>query len=404
MFFQIISKHAKIGPEVIAMRVRHPNEFQFEPYVGNSLYSHLTNIKDEITKNAGQWDRYKKYTNVYEYVHTIIPEVKMSVCKYKPISRSFYKMIEILNCFHLIKDFQERFGDISLRTFHLAEGPGGFIEAMQYTRPLSNDDRYIGMTLQSHCQNTPGWKKSLAALLKSGRFEIENGEDGSGDVTKSTNFMHCVKKHGGTIDMVTADGGFDFTSDFNHQELTAMQLILCETFTALALQKKGGYFVLKIYDIFMKTTIELIYLLCNLYEGVFMYKPHMSRAANSEKYIVCKVLLYEIDAWWIDKFRSCIQRMEENPGYIVEGILNIELDNMFVTKINDICSVIGQQQLDNISTTLNLIQTKKSDKIDTYKKNNIVQCVSWCIKHNMPYNDVKKALPYTENGERGAAV
>jgi 23S rRNA U2552 (ribose-2'-O)-methylase RlmE/FtsJ len=397
MFFQIITKNVRIGHDVLTMRLRHPNEYQFEPYIGNSLYSHLTNIKDEITKNASQWDRYKKYTNVYEYVHTIIPELKMSVCKYKPISRSFYKMIEILQCFHIIKDFEEHYGDIALRTFHLAEGPGGFIEALQYTRPLATDDKYIGMTLQSQCQNTPGWKKSSSALLKGGRFEIENGEDNSGDVTHTCNFDYCVKKYGGTIDLVTADGGFDFTGDFNNQELTAMRLILCETLTALALQKKGGYFVLKIYDIFMKTTIELIYLLCNLYEGVFMYKPHMSRVANSEKYIVCKVLLYDITPEWIERFRCCIQRMEDKPGYIVESILNIELDNMFVTKINDICSVIGQQQLENISTTLNLIQTRKSDKIDTYKKNNIIQCVSWCIKHNMPYNDVKKALPNTEN-------
>lgn len=397
MFFQIISKNVRISDDVLTLRLRHQNEYQFEPYIGNSLYSRLTNIKDEITKNASQWDRYKKYTNVYEYVHTIIPELKMSVCKYKPISRSFYKMIEILQCFHIIKDFEEHSGNIALRTFHLAEGPGGFIEALQYTRPLSSYDKYFGMTLQSQCQNTPGWKKSLNVLLKSGRFEIENGVDDSGDVTRCCNFLHCVKKYGSTIDLVTADGGFDFTGDFNNQELTAMRLILCETFTALALQKRGGYFVLKIYDIFMKTTIELIYLLCNLYEGVFMYKPHMSRAANSEKYIVCKVLLYDITPEWIEKFRSCIQRMEDNPGYIVESILNIELDNMFVTKINDICSIIGQQQLDNISTTLNLIQTRKSDKIDTYKKNNIIQCLSWCIKHNMPYNNVKKALPNTEN-------
>ena len=35
-------------------------------------------------------------------------------------------------------------------------------------------------------------------------------------------------------------------------------------------------------------TIEVIYLLCNLYENVFIFKPNTSRCANSEKYIICR--------------------------------------------------------------------------------------------------------------------
>ena len=57
---------------------------------------------------------------------------------------------------------------------------------------------------------------------------------------------------------------------------------------ALALQKKGGTFILKIFDIFTQATIDIIYILASLYKKVYIIKPCTSRTANSEKYIVCK--------------------------------------------------------------------------------------------------------------------
>ena len=45
--------------------------------------------------------------------------------------------------------------------FHLAEGPGGFIEALAHARD-NNNDSYIGMSIldDMHDPNIPGWKKS----------------------------------------------------------------------------------------------------------------------------------------------------------------------------------------------------------------------------------------------------
>ena len=49
----------------------------------------------------------KKYTNPYEFIHTIIPSCKNSISKYKPLSRSFYKMIEMSNMLHIFDDFND---------------------------------------------------------------------------------------------------------------------------------------------------------------------------------------------------------------------------------------------------------------------------------------------------------
>ena len=46
-------------------------------------------------------DSYKKYTNVYEYIHTIIPYTRYPVCKLRPLSRSFFKLIEIYNLLNI---------------------------------------------------------------------------------------------------------------------------------------------------------------------------------------------------------------------------------------------------------------------------------------------------------------
>ena len=39
------------------------------------------------------------------------------------------------------------------------------------------------------------------------------------------------------MDLITADGGFDFTIEFNNRELASMQLIFCQIIFALGMQK-----------------------------------------------------------------------------------------------------------------------------------------------------------------------
>ena len=94
------------------------------------------------------------------------------------------------------------------------------------------------------------------------------------------------------MDFITADGGFDFSTDFNAQEESSLNLVFCEIIYAIVLQKKGGSFVLKVFDCFSNVMVELLYLLCYLYDEVSIMKPCTSRSANSEKYIVCKRFLW----------------------------------------------------------------------------------------------------------------
>ena len=64
------------------------------PVMNKTLYSYLTSIKGEIDNCQAEWDRYKKYMNTYEYIHTPVSGSLCSICKLTPLSRSYYKMID----------------------------------------------------------------------------------------------------------------------------------------------------------------------------------------------------------------------------------------------------------------------------------------------------------------------
>ena len=352
-------------------------------YVSNSLCSYLYEIKQRLEKIENEWDIHKKYTNPYEYIHTCIPNRKKCVAKYIPLSRSYFKMIEIIHSFHL------RFDSKPINSFHLAEGPGGFIEAIANYRNCSHDN-YIGMTIldDKNDPNIPAWKKTEAFLRKNPHVTIEKGKDGTGNILSLDNFVYCKEKYGSSMDFITGDGGFDFSVDFNNQEVHISDLLMAQMFYALIMQKKGGCFVLKIFDCFMNHTIDLLYILSSMYDNVYIVKPYTSRYANSEKYIVCKNFLYSNSTSFYDILLKAFTKMTINKGnQNVSRFLNIPLSYNFVIKIEEYNAIFGQQQIENIHYTITLIENKhKQEKIDNLLKSNISKCVYWCNKHNIPHH------------------
>ena len=348
-------------------------------YISITLHNYLNNIKKQISEYQDNWDYIKKYTNPYEFIHTIVPNFKYSISKLKPLSRSFYKMVEISNILGIFENYK----NINISTFHLAEGPGGFIEATSFLRK-NPEDKYYGMTLLSDDVNVPGWKKSDIFLNNNKNVIIEKGSDKTGDLLNIDNLKCCYNKYFNSIDIVTADGGFDFSVDFNKQELLATKLLFAQVCFAIIMQKKNGHFILKIFDIFSKTTVDIIYLLSSLYSNVYIVKPHTSRLANSEKYIVCK----NFNGLSNKLLQSIFTQFSKiNSVSSISTIFDFDLDLYFINKIEEYNAIFGQQQIENISGTLNLINCKnKNDKIESLKKNNINKCIHWCEKNNISYN------------------
>ena len=479
------------------------------PYISASVYSHLCDIKEQIEKYQEQWDNIKKFTNPYEYIHTNVSGNKTNISKLRPLSRSFYKMIEIITGNGILKpdgqDIRSKYPittvpdyRMGINTFHLAEGPGGFIEAISYIRgteynkiraqapsndsdtkiptttttmttttgggsvqilkrntefhdeymkemehmklsrrifenskqpndgqghpPIYGNDRYYGMTLVNDDPICPGWKKTRTFLEHNPNVIIETGEDKTGNLISLENFRYCAAKYKNKMDIVTADGGFDFSVDFNNQENIATTLILSEVFYALALQKEGGTFILKIFDIFHKPTIDILYLLSYYYTNVTIMKPYTSRVANSEKYVICQGFKIadstQIIQQFCDIFPSIIipqkvagvNARDDDDGRddedcdngdngaedTLSSLVPREHDLYFLNKIEDLNAMISYQQIENITSTLAIITNhKNAEKLEQYKKTNIGKCIAWCEHYGIPYHKQNVLLQTT---------
>jgi len=351
--------------------------------INPSLKKYIEKIKSLIDENIDEWDNIKKYTNTYEFIHTNIPGQKYSVSKIKPISRAFFKLIEIYNTHKILGH------DKPIKTFHLAEGPGGFIEATTYLRE-NPQDLYYGMTLiDEKNTNIPGWKKTNFLMKKYNNINIEYGADGKGDLYNHKNLEYCKNKYKNSMDIITADGGFDFSIDYNKQEQLALRLILTQVAYAITLQKYNGHFILKMFDLFERSSVNIIYLLSCFYDNVIITKPNTSRLANSEKYIVCKNFKF-INADEIsNKFIHILKILEsiDFDTYVIGSIINIPIQHYYMSSIKEINSMLGQQQIDNILDTIKIIihKDRKNDKIHNLKLTNIQKSIKWCEKNNIPH-------------------
>ena len=349
-----------------------------------SLSKYLSLMKEKIDLFCDDWDNFKRYTNPYEFIHTIIPNKNKSVCKYKPLSRSYFKMIEII---HLLKiNIND---NNKINSFHLAEGPGGFIEALAQLRNNPND-RYIGMTLiDDNDSNIPGWKKSNIFLNKYTNVKIENGMDKTGNLLSIDNFNYCYVNYANSMDIITADGGFDFSHDFSKQEINISQLLFSQIAYAIIMQKKEGCFILKIFDCFMQHTIDLLCILCSFYDKVYIVKPNTSRYANSEKYIVCKNFnFYQNSQYYYDIFYKPFCNMVNTEDKYIKRFLNIDISLHFISKLQEYNAIFGQQQLENIYHTFTIIHNKsKMDKYHSNIRNNILKCINWCNKYGLETNN-----------------
>ena len=289
-----------------------------------------------------------------------------------------------------------------IETFHLAEGPGGFIEAMIYLRHNSKneDDIYHGITLSDSKTSVPNWRKLMEKYnhyYNFGNIHLLDGKNNKGNLMDYENLEECCKLYQNKIELITADGGFDFSLNFAEQEVSATKLLFVQIMYAIIMQKKGGHFVIKFFDMFTYPSIELLYILKSFYKDVIITKPNTSRFANSERYIICKNFKVTNSSLFLSVFVLILKDLEKNKEKYISTILNIKIPYYFVSNLEQTNIIIGKQQITTINNTLQLIQNSKSEKIMKIVKNNIEKCVKWCIENNIPFNKNKSENIFLKN-------
>jgi 23S rRNA U2552 (ribose-2'-O)-methylase RlmE/FtsJ len=255
----------------------------------NSLRDCIDSINPEV------WKKVRWTINNYDFV-----------VEDPFINRAFYKYWEIVKTFRLLEnDYQT--------ILCLAEAPGGFIQGTNYyfgqlikknRKKEVNEDGFmviqkqrklpkiISMSLNKSnplysSYNLPSYN---TAVIKS-NVTILYGKDNTGDMCNPENLEYMKEVVSEKVDFITSDGGFDEGNDFNNKEQLHYTLFFTEITYAFCFLKPGGNFIIKFFDTFTNTSLDLLWLLASSFKHFSIYKPYTSRPTNSEKYIICKNFL-----------------------------------------------------------------------------------------------------------------
>tara|TARA_B100000902_G_C27194423_1_gene855667 strand:+ start:101 stop:958 length:858 start_codon:yes stop_codon:yes gene_type:complete len=250
----------------------------------------------------------------------------------------------------------------------LAEAPGGFIQSLLYTKQI---DTIHAITLLSPDKKVPYWNKSL---IHNPMIQFHKGKTGNGDLYDFNNILSFIRSVGkSSMDIITGDGGFDYSEDYNNQEYNSLRLIYSEIFIALNLQKINGSFICKLFDIFLKETIELLYILYLSYDQVIIHKPCISRLSNSEKYVICK----GFKGYNKDYINQMTHSFHTNK-------LNIPINQSFIQDLKTFNTGYIKEQIQHIQRGIEIIKTKQF-KLSPSKKQ-LQDAIDWCKKYKLSVN------------------
>ena len=350
----------------------------------------LQQIKNEINTfyEEGKWDDYKKITNPFEYVFlSWNRRSSRSVTTRQPLSRSYFKMIELWKNLGLSKILLNlvRSAGGNLRTAHAAEGPGGFIEASIYSAEQNkwNFQSANAITLRSEAKNVPGWRKASKFLTNYPQVLINDGADGTGNILTIENQNHFVNTVRETypdgVHLYTADGGFDFSSDYNAQEDSILPLFLAEILIGLRVLSKGGCMVIKCFDTTEQPTLDLIWLASRAFCEWGIVKPRTSRAGNAERYIIGKGFIESSDD--IIKLLISYQTNQNFKIPIIQHRM-CESYRSLLSSILTLQEQIEHNEIRVIQETLELIKKTEQITIRNLVRANVLRSIEWCKEHD----------------------
>lgn len=310
---------------------------QSEPLISNGFSNETYSIKDKLDDTDYQQKlknnkKYKYMNNDFEHnppikykdytdINTTI--IKQYNIKNKIVSRSFFKMWEILKQYDLIDIANKQF-----KSFHMAEAPGGFVQATILYNDMvynsSTNSTFFGISLDNEIKFNNQLNKEYGVGKNRRFFQFKTNKNMNGDLTDLSviQFLqNSLTKN--EPDLITADGGFDPLHE-NYHEQESYMLILSEIFTAISLQKKGGHFICKFLDMYTDVTIKLLYIITSFYNNVEICKPFSSRKSNTERYVIAKDFKYnKTDKIYINNhkilqqlFISCKKVSDDNQNII----------------------------------------------------------------------------------------
>jgi 23S rRNA U2552 (ribose-2'-O)-methylase RlmE/FtsJ len=336
-----------------------------------SEHKKITDTKEQLTifSNTDEWELRKRLANPYELIYSADTSFPC-VAKKMALSRSYFKMTEMLNLIDFWKDKK------SIKTAHACEGPGGFI---QYVIDDAQKRQVVvksthAITLKPNRSYIPGWRRSFYFLKKHPEIHLEYGANDTGDILLQDNQKHFCKKVD-QCDLYTADGGFDFSIDYNNQEKNVFQLLFASFIIGLQVLAEDGVLIIKLFDMYSLATQDLLLGSASCFKEFTIYKPVTSRPCNSERYFIGKGFLKTpATARWISQLQELYDKFHKTSFSQLTRIFINAWPQPLQDLIKEQIQWQENLQIQSIYNTLNL---DKNKIIDILEKN-VELCKSWC--------------------------
>jgi len=368
-----------------------PPMTEYTPSIqGITSSSELQSLKEQIETldSLNEWEFLKRSSNPYELVFSQSQDSRIppSISSIRPLSRSFFKMVEILGVLDFFNRHKSVMRKNTIRSSHVCEGPGGFIESLLYLskRHFFTLENAWAMTLKPTKANIPGWKRAYHFLRKSPMVHIEYGADETGDIIVPENQLAFLDKTRGRCHIFTADGGFDFSEHYGTQEEEVFPLLVSSSLIGLQTMVKGGDFILKVFDTELDSTRDLLAILAYCFDEWTLYKPALSRPCNAEKYFLGRGCRF-VPTWII----NILSKLRDHSRVTTEHLKHI-FKEIPVNVANDL-QALKKEYLDQQIAALNYTLSHKEEwnsNPNTIWKLIHENSLLWCQHFQMPIKSV----------------
>jgi hypothetical protein len=299
-----------------------------DPYISHSIINYYNEINEQIIQTIFNESKfaYNSFDDIihiihpYEYLYSKINGSNCSVSKIKTNTNLFYDFLEISLTLNIFDNYPK-----NISMLHITNN-NDTIRCIEILRSNFNDSIDVYDSINEE-------------IIKS--------------LNKKYDFLFFETKHGNI-------------NEYIHSFIEIV-MVLIKT------QSCQGSCIIKIKETFHKQIIEILYLLSSLYEKTYILKPVSSNITSFDKYIICTNFSKNSEKNKIvqlNYFRLLFFLKNLNSGNIA-CILDIDIPYYFITKINDINVILGQQQIETLDNLINICNKLRMNNLLCKEKEKI---------------------------------
>lgn len=310
----------------------------------NNKIDELKTMQTEIIEEARKANKKLKIKNkAVKFFNYEVEDYISDTYNIKPMTKAFLKCYELLFYFKLL-DLEK-----DVNSFHICELPGGFIMACNHYVKTNSDKQFIWNAQSFNPKVAKDKSKFLPdeyGLANKYKNNYDWGVSGDGDITNIDNIKHYHKTYLDK-DFVTSDCGQDSSENFKKQEEKLNKVFWSQFVCMLGVLKKGGNHIAKIFTISTYKMIEMMYLLCNLFDEVYIAKPIKTRPTSGERYIVCKG--YKgCTKKFIDSCFTYLEHFDDRQSFFDLNIITDE----FIDDLTCFNYIMGYRRITNFNRSM----------------------------------------------------